>query len=218
MTEIVIDLHSLSAMVGEIIATDVSLEDYMEHYADEHCEWVEGVVIRVSLGELKHNRLIYYLITLLEAYFELRPLGQVIGQPFVLRLAAFPRRRREPDLLVVLKTNPHELKDTYMDGPADICIEVVSQDSVKRDYGEKLEEYEQGGVSEYWIVDPLRKECRFSRLGENQRYATQPIDAESYYHTPLLPGFALHVATLWQETLPGPGATVQAVRAMLNDA
>lgn len=51
-------------------------------------------------------------------------------------------------------------------GPADICIEVVSEERIARDHGEKFAEYEKAGVREYWIVDPLRDTCRFNRLNE----------------------------------------------------
>jgi Uma2 family endonuclease len=200
----------------QIIATGVSLEEYMEHYAADFCEWVEGVVIKLSPAELKHNRVIYYLYYLIAAYFELRPIGRIVGQPFVMRLPAVPNRRREPDLLVVLESNPHELKDTYLDGPADICIEVVSEGSAERDHGEKFIEYEKGGVNEYWIIDPLRREGRFYRLGEDGHYRRQNEDAEGGYHTSTLPGLTLHIPTLWEESLPGPAATVEAVRTMLQ--
>ena len=136
------------SLLGEVVATNVSLEDYMEHYAADFCEWVEGVVIKMS-GSLKHNDLIDYLRDLLRFYFGLRAIGRVISQPFALRLPAFPRRRREPDLMILLKTNASELKDTYLDGAADICIEVVSEESVERDYGVKFHEYERGGVPKY---------------------------------------------------------------------
>jgi Uma2 family endonuclease len=208
--------QTLSDVLGEIVAVGVTLEDYMEHYAADHCEWIEGVVIRVSPSELTHTKLIHYLYQLIDAFFELRPLGTVIGQPFVMRLPAFPRRRREPDLLVVLNTNPHELKKTYMDGPADICIEIVSEDSVDRDHGDKFKEYEKGGVPEYWIIDPLRDESRFYRLNEAGRYIRQAEDAQDNYRTPALPGLVLHVPTLWQDELPGPGTTSAAVKAMLE--
>lgn len=198
-----------------IIALNVTLEDYLEHYAADHCEWVEGMVIKMSPGSMKHNALIYFLYRLLEAYFEIRPIGKVVGQPFVLRLPAFPRRRREPDLIVILNTNLHELKETYMDGPADICIEVVSEDSVDRDHGDKFSEYEKGGVPEYWIIDPLRRETRFYRLNNDGRYHRQP-EVDGYYRTPTLPDLALHIPTLWEENLPGPAATVQTVQAMLQ--
>lgn len=98
-----------------------------------------------------------------------------------------------------------------------ICIEVVSPESVAHDHGDKFEEYEKGGVREYWIIDPIRSEGRFYRRSDEGIFLHQVEDAEGFYHTPLLPGFTLHVPTLWQDTLPDPIKTVEAVKAMLNE-
>jgi Uma2 family endonuclease len=212
-----ISKQALNDLIGEIVAVDVSLEDYMQHYAADFCEWVEGVVIKMAATTLKHDDLSYYLRQFFTAYFELRPIGRVKSQPFVMRLPAFPRRRREPDLMIILKTNPHELKDTFLDGAADICIEVVSEESVERDHGDKFREYEKGGVPEYWILDPLHRETRFYRLNDQGRYVRQNEDAEGNYRTEALPGLVLHVPTLWQDDLPGPAETAKKVAAMLED-
>lgn len=202
---------------GNIIAAGASLEDYMEHYAADHCEWVEGYVIKMSPSSIEHTDLLKYLVHLLDAFFEFRSIGRLIVQPFVMRLPAFPKRRREPDLLVVLNSNPHKIERTFMDGPADICIEIVSEESVERDHGDKFKEYEQGGVPEYWILDPLRNEARFYRLNDEGRYVRQTENAQGNYYTPALPALALHVPTLWQEKFPGPGATASTIQAMLAD-
>jgi Uma2 family endonuclease len=201
---------------AEIVAVDVSLDDYMEHYAADFCEWVEGVVIKMSPAGWLHNRLVHYLYTLIEGYFELRPVGMIISQPFVMRLPQFPNRRREPDLLIRLHTSAAVLHDAYLDGPADICIEVVSEESMVRDHGEKFQEYERGGVKEYWIVDPLHKEGRFYRLDASGRYTRYPEDEYGNYQTPALPGLMIHVPILWLDALPGPEAVARAIRSMLE--
>jgi Uma2 family endonuclease len=188
----------------------------MARYAEQHCEWVEGVVIKLAPGTLKHNALLYYLYSFMHLYFTLRPIGQVIGQPFTLRLPEFPRRRREPDLIVLLKSNPHELKDTFMDGAPDICIDVVSEESTARDHGEKFAEYEAGSIPEYWILDSLREETRFYRLNDEKRYVRQMEDEAGNYRTPALPGLILHVPTLWQNLLPDLFVTGTAIKAMLD--
>lgn len=103
-----------------------------------------------------------------------------------------------------------------MDGPADICVEVVSPGSVGIDYGEKLEEYEAGGVREYWIIDPQRRRGSFNRLNDETLYADVTPKADTVYTTPLLPQLQLHVPTLWQDDLPDYGAVWQAVQAMLK--
>lgn len=61
---------------------------------------------------------------------------------------------REPDLLFLARENLDRLKAPYLEGPADLAVEIVSSESRLRDRGEKLAEYEAGGVREDWILDP----------------------------------------------------------------
>ena len=103
-----------------------------------------------------------------------------------------------------------------MIGPADIVIEVVSPESVARDYGEKYQEYEKAKVKEYWIIDPIREETRFNRLNDKGIFVTVLPDANGYYETPLLPGLRVHVPTLWEDSLPDIMAIVDSVTRMLN--
>lgn len=125
--------------------------------------------------------------------------------------------KREPDSQIILKSNPGQLTATAMIGPADICIEVVSPGSVSDDYRDKYADYEQGGVQEYWILDPLTKATRFFRRQPTGLYASMPLDDTGNYTTPLLPRFKLHVPTLWQDDLPNTVAVVEAVRAMFGE-
>ena len=52
------------------------------------------------------------------------------------------------------------------DAPPVLAIEVVSQDSIKRDYRYKRSEYAASGVAEYWIVDPLERQVTILVLDE----------------------------------------------------
>ena len=109
---------------------------------------------------------------------------------------------REPDLLFVANEHGNRLRPTYVDGPADLVIEIVSPDSEERDRVTKLAEYEGAGVPEYWLVDPVPQEATFYRLGADGRYDAVPINVDGFYHSAALPGFRLWVAWLWQRPLP----------------
>jgi Uma2 family endonuclease len=125
--------------------------------------------------------------------------------------------KREPDLQIILKSNPGQLTATRMVGPADICIEVVSMESVERDYGRKLLEYEAGGVQEYWLLDPIRQRAVFNRLNVNKFYDSISLDPDYNYQTPVLPGLKLHVPTLWEDHLPDFFAIAELVKSMLKE-
>ena len=202
---------------GDIIATGVSEDEYMARYAADFCEWFEGSVIKMSPVTYEHDDLTTYLRRLADTYFALRPIGRVKSAPYVMK-ASTDARRREPDLQIVLNTNPGQVTATAMLGPADICIEVVSQGSESVDYGDKFIEYETAGVQEYWIFDQRRRAYYFYRLNNDKVYTAQPLDADGNYTTSLLPRLKVHVATLWQTPLPDPIATVAAVQEMVGMA
>ena len=52
------------------------------------------------------------------------------------------------------------LLDTTLSVTADFVIEIVSGDRT-RDRSAKFNEYEAGGVGEYWILDPARNRAEF---------------------------------------------------------
>jgi Uma2 family endonuclease len=181
--------------------TPVTFEEYLKQYDGQHAEWhPDGTVEIVVSNNIYHIRMITFLIRLLSFYFEFRRVGQVIPAAFSQRLPGLPAR--EPDLMLILNENLDRIKETYLDGPADIAIEVVSPESVARDYDDKFKEYAAGGVREYWLIDLERHVFDIHELSPKGRYERRPNDAQGRITSGLLSGFALDPAVLWQDTLP----------------
>jgi Uma2 family endonuclease len=61
---------------------------------------------------------------------------------------------RRPDLLYFSKTRLYLIGEMAMEGPPDLCIEVISPSSATIDRKEKFKQYAKAGVKYYWIVDP----------------------------------------------------------------
>jgi Uma2 family endonuclease len=170
-------VEKLLSIADRVVATGVSEDEYMARYAESFYEWVDGVVIHISPVTSEHDDLSSYVRLLFNVYFTLRPIGFAKSAPFVLK-ARPDLPRREPDVQLILYTNPSPFTETAMLGPADICIEVVSEGSTETDYVTEFIEYQRGGVGEYWIFDPLRQECRFYRLNAAGVYERQFPDAD----------------------------------------
>ena len=171
-------------------------------WADEDtlAEWVDGEVVVYSPASKRHQNIADFLLKVMGTYVESHDLGMVVSAPFQMKL----EHGREPDLLFVAQEHLERLKETYLDGPADLVVEIVSPESLERDRGAKFAEYEAGGVPEYWLLDPLRRWAEFYRLGEDGWYRTAFAGAEGEYHSHTLSGFWLRVEWLWQEPLPHP--------------
>ena len=93
------------------------------------------------------------------------------------------------------------MKNNYLDGGADLAIEVSSPDSRTRDRRDKYHEYQQAGVREYWILDPIRKQADFFQLDSEGIYTLVTVGADGVFRSHVLEGLWLRVDWLWQEPL-----------------
>jgi len=182
----------------------MTFEEFLD-WCDEDtwAEWVDGEVIVFSPARDRHQGVSDFLISVLKFYVELRGLGWVRSAPFLMRLPNRPSGR-EPDILFVAKDRLAIIQETYLDGPADVVVEIVSPESVGRDRGDKFLEYETAGIKEYWFIDPDRRQTEFYRLGEGGQYQLVIGGAEGVFHSQVIPGFWLKIQWLWQDPWPSP--------------
>jgi Uma2 family endonuclease len=180
----------------------VSWEDFLA-WADEdtHAEWVDGEIVEMPPVVDDHQFILGFIYRLVMELVDERQLGLVYLAPFRMHL---PSRRtgREPDLIFLKASNAARAHPTYINGPADLAIEIVSPESIDRDYQVKRAEYEAAGVPEYWIIDPLQKETRFYQLGADGLYHIKSVDADGIYTSLVVTGLRLRVSWLWQRPLP----------------
>jgi len=162
-------------------------------------EWVDGEVITRAPISSERDHLQWWIRNLLQFYVERRDLGLVIGPEFQVRL---PRpSRREPDILFVAKQRLVLLKPTYLDGPPDLAVEIVSPSSESRDWREKYLEYQAAGVRECWVIDPMSQNIEAYAMGTNQSYSL--IDEnEGKLASTVVPGWYVKPAWLWQQPRP----------------
>jgi Uma2 family endonuclease len=172
-------------------------------WADEDtwAEWVDGEVILLTPASNQHQDLVGFLTALLRHFAEAHRLGVVRSAPFQMKTGA-DLPGREPDILFIAHDHLDRLQNTYVDGPADVVVEVISPDSRARDRGEKFYEYEQGGVGEYWLIDPLRRQAEWYRLGKDGIFRPLSVGDDGIFRSTVLDGLWLQVEWLWQESLP----------------
>jgi Uma2 family endonuclease len=168
-------------------------------WADEDtlAEWVDGEVVMYSPASRQHQNIADFLTSVMRTFVEQRDLGVVLSAPFQMKL----EHGREPDVLFVAREHLERLKETYLDGPADLVVEIVSPESEGRDRGDKFYEYARGGVPEYWLIDPQMQWGEFYHL-EGNRYRLIFGGQEGEYRALVLPDFRLRVEWLWREPLP----------------
>lgn len=171
-------------------------EDFLD-FCDEDtlAEWVNGKIEWYSPASYVHQDLARWLISVLSIYVETKELGIICPAPFQMKTGR-DLPGREPDIIFLMQENRGLLKETHLEGPADLAVEIVSEESILRDRGEKYAEYEIGGVKEYWIIDPEMKRADFFVLKEG-RYERRVEDERGIYRSEVIQGFWIKVAWLW---------------------
>ena len=113
----------------------------------------------------------------------------------------WPGKYREPDILFLSNARSEYATEAFAQG-ADLVIEVVIPDDLRRDLEIKRREYAQAGIPKYWIVDPTTARITVLTLTGDSvnefRYAVHgEFGAGEQATSLLLPGFTADVDTIF---------------------
>ena len=123
-------------------------------------EYTDGFLEPLPMPTDKHQSVLQFLFLAFLHYLQPRA-GKVHFSP--LRLRIRPGKYREPDLLLLLSATDPRRQNRFWLG-ADLALEVVSEEKPERDLVDKRGDYAEGGVPEYWIVNPLSETITVLRL------------------------------------------------------
>lgn len=209
-----LELQTSIRLSGEIVAENVSYDDFVRGFNGEHVEWYKGYVIRMAAIDQRHDALTNFFTVLLDIYLDVTGGGRSLRDPMVMRTHS-DLPVRAPDIQVLLPEKLYFIQQLEVAGPADLIIEIISPGSERRNRVEKFSEYERAGVPEYWVLDHRHQEILFYQLDAEGRYQRIDPDERGIYRSKILKQFKLEVAILWQENLPKGMGIVRMVEAML---
>lgn len=175
----------------------ISYEDFLEAYDGVRAEWVDGKVVEMSPQTDRHLLIWGFLYKALSGFVAQKGLGGLVGQAgFQVRLNSSVAR--EPDVFYLAPENEHRFKRTFVDGPVDLAVELISPDSRVRDRRDKFREYAQGGVREYWIIDPDAETVEVFRLVSGA-YEPVPLGTPPRVTSEVIPGLWIDPVWMWAE-------------------
>jgi Uma2 family endonuclease len=182
--------------------TEAEFEEFTDDEFNRKAEWVDGEVIVPMATSIKHADILLFLLTLMHMFCLKQKLGRVLGPDSQIRFQAL-QRRRTPDILFLSNERLHQIRETYVEGAPDLAVEIVSPDSVVRDWREKYFEYQDAGVREYWVIDPMSKHVEVYALNDEGQYERIKM-RKGRINSHVLSGLYLKPAWLWQDELPNP--------------
>jgi len=168
--------------------------DQFYEIVDENvkADLLDGQIIRDSPAIPRHGETCMWFSSVLTFYVQKFDLGKINGGTTTVRLSTY--QGPEPDIFFVRKSRLGIIGEKYLEGPPDLCIEVISKSSRNTDRGRKFVLYAEYGVKEYWIVDPLRFTIEFYENQDGEWFEIKP-DAQRRLRSKALSGFWLN--TKW---------------------
>ena len=132
------------------------LEEYLALPETVKAELIDGEIYMMASPSRLHQEL---LMALSASIFNHIKSGKgsckVYPAPFSVKLEKDRDNYLEPDISVICDES--KLTDAGCEGAPDWIVEIASPSDLRHDYIRKLNLYEEAGVREYWIVNPMEE-------------------------------------------------------------
>lgn len=177
-------------------------QDYLELPEEPgyRFEVLDGILIKEPSPNVIHQRVSRRLQRILEDYFwEVDPGGEIFDAP--LDVTFHNLNVVQPDLLYITGKQKELVKETRIDGPPALVVEITSPSSKRKDRFKKMQIYQKFGVQHYWLVDPEEQSLECYSLRDNiYALVSSGLDEDTIEH-PDFPGLSINLSNLWHSAV-----------------
>jgi len=105
----------------------------------------------------------------------------------------------QPDVIYIANEKLGMIHDGYIFGVPDLLVEILSDSTGKRDKTIKKATYEQFGVQEYWLVDPLYRTLDQFVLSGGKYHLTATLTEGEKVVSPSIPCLSIELNDIFPE-------------------
>lgn len=188
----------MSRAIPSIPARLITGEELARIHGLGACELIDGRIVPMTPTSPEHGRVEGNVFRALDAFVRPRRLGKVFVGEVGIYTKRNPDRVRAADALFVTNETYARRSDqaAYLDVAPELVVEILSPNDTVLDLTEKLREYFAIGVKLVWVPDPRARRVTVFRSLTDVRELTE---ADQLSGDDVLPGFAVSVATLFEE-------------------
>jgi len=137
----------------------ISYEDFIKltEESDNRYEYIDGEVYLLASPSYNHQSIIVEILNTMYNRFKGEKCKPLTAPFDVTLLKEDNKNVVQPDILVICDTVNINEKGRYTGIPS-LVLEVLSETTKHKDLLKKLDLYIHSGISEYWIVNPFKKE------------------------------------------------------------
>lgn len=172
-----------------------TFDAYLALDIEQRCELVDGDLITMNPPTIEHFLIAKFIEQALDAEIKRCQKPWLCFREAGVRTNL--RRSRLTDVCVVTVDQAREVSGSAVfETPPLLAVEVVSPDSIKRDYRHKRSEYAALGIPSYWIIDPLSDKGTVLELRDGF-YDETVLAAADLLSSPLFPELSLKLANIF---------------------
>jgi Uma2 family endonuclease len=159
-------------------------------------ELFQGVLTVTPSPSTEHQRISSRIFVALHATVKDARAGEVLFAPVDVLFDA--NTVCVPDLVFIAAEHADRVTARGIEGAPDLVVEILSPGTAEKDRGAKHATYGEHGVREYWIVDRDARRIERHELREGALQLVETLGTDDVVTTPLVPGFALVVRSVFQ--------------------
>lgn len=184
---------------GKSLEGNLTYDDYLNlpEEPGHRFEVLDGVLVREPSPSVIHQQVSGRIYQVLINYFRNNdPEGKVFYAPLDVTLGE--TTVVQPDLLYISSRQTQLILQTRIDGPPSLVIEILSSSDPRKDRLQKMQIYQDAGVSHYWIIDPEQRTMECLALREGTYGIVEGGMDDEVVSPPDFPGLSVDLKLLWQ--------------------
>ncbi|WP_310558572.1 Uma2 family endonuclease [Flavobacterium sp.] len=183
------------------LTKEYTYSDYLLWQFSERVELIKGFIRQMSPAPNRFHQVVARNITGIFLNAFIKHSCNVYFAPFDVRLP-IPSKKKDttvvqPDICVVCDKS--KLDDAGCNGAPELMIEILSPNNSKHDVDTKFKLYEEAGVLEYWIVEPVEKIIFVYTLVNGKYIGLKPQTEGENIQSPLFPDLKIAIIDVFEE-------------------
>lgn len=173
--------------------------DYLLWQFSERVELIKGLIKKMSPAPNRNHQTISQNLNFrIFRQFQNQPCA-VYTAPFDVRLPIKSAKKDttivQPDLCIICDES--KLDEQGCNGAPDLIVEILSPKNSKHDVHTKFDLYEESGVKEYWMVEPVEKMILVYTLQNEKYIGLKPFTMGEIIESPLFPEMKIEVDSVF---------------------
>lgn len=159
-------------------------------------ELIGGELIMAAAPLTRHQIILVNLLVILDGYVRSRRSGRVLCAPIDVHLS--DHDVVQPDIVFISAAHADRIVRVGIEGPPDLCVEILSEGTRKLDLDRKRRLYAEHGAGEYWVFDPDADTATVWRLREDAVKPAATFTRTDTMTSAMFPGLEIRLGEVFE--------------------